>query len=151
MRSAFIAVLIIILPWCVSGQQGSDGRSMIMASVADTLSSPGPVDPSAIPGSIKFANAFRWNRTGPTGGYWSGDIADDYIFRPVCVNVASYKLEIYNRNGYLIYESTELQKGWDGYLKNGSLAAQGVYIWKVTGKYGDGSSFSKAGDVTFIY
>lgn len=152
MRSSFITVFFFILPWCLFGQQGADPRSMLITvSETDTVNAPDPVDPSDIPGSIKFANAFRWNRTGPTGGYWNGDFADDYVFRPVYTNVSSYKLEIFNRRGYLIYESTDLHKGWDGYLKNGSLASQGVYIWKVSGKYGDGSSFSRAGDVTFIY
>lgn len=151
MRLAITTVLLFVLSWSLSGQQGTDSRLLMSASANDTVNAPDPSDPSTFPGSIKFATAFRWNRTGPTGGYWSGDIADDYVFRPVYVNVSAYNLEIYNRSGYLIYKSNDLHKGWDGYLKNGSLASQGVYIWKVSGKYSDGSSFSKAGDVTFIY
>lgn len=151
MRSVIISFLLITLPLALFCQQGTDSRLLTSKSANDTVNALGPSDPSTIPGSIEFANAFRWNRTGPTGGYWNGDIADDHVFRPIYANVSSYKLEIYNRSGYLIYKSTDLHKGWDGYLKNGSLAFQGVYIWKVSGKYGDGSSFNKAGDVTFIY
>lgn len=149
MRLTVIALMFVIFPWCLYGQQAADPRFMLTS--ADTVNTPDPINPSTVPGSIKFATAFRWNGNGPTGGYWSGDIADDHVFRPVYSNIATYKLEIFNRSGYLVYESTELQKGWDGYLKNGSLASQGVYIWKVSGKYGDGRSFNKVGDVTFIY
>ena len=29
-------------------------------------------------------------------------------------------------------------KGWDGYFEDGKLAVQGVYVWKVKGRYADG-------------
>lgn len=102
-------------------------------------------------GLISFPNAFRWNHGGPTGGYWNENETDDYVFRPVFRNVAEYKLQIYNRNGELIYESNEINKGWDGYIKNGNVAIQGVYIWKAKGKFTDGTSYDRIGDVTFLY
>lgn len=106
-------------------------------------------------GYIKFANAFKWNQTGPTGGYWrEGVYAEmDFVFRPFFENVIEYKLEIYNRWGTLIYESNDLYKGWDGYWgeDNSKLAMQGVYVWRVTGRYADGKYFEKVGDVTFLH
>jgi PKD repeat protein len=102
-------------------------------------------------GNIKFPNAFRWNGSGPTGGYWDEDGMDDTLFRPFFKNVREYKLQIFNRWGVLIYESEELRKGWDGYFSNGHLALQGVYVWKVVGQFEDGSYFTTAGDVTFLH
>lgn len=102
-------------------------------------------------GEIKFPNAFKWNLSGPTGGYWNETQLNDNTFRPFFENVMDYKLQIFNRWGVLIYESHDVNKGWDGYFGNGNLAVQGVYVWKVTGQYADGSYFDKVGDVTFLH
>lgn len=104
-------------------------------------------------GSIKFPNAFKWNESGPTGGYWKDGLYEemDEVFRPHFENVIEYKLQIFNRWGTLIYESDDLYKGWDGYFNTGDLAPQGVYVWKVTGRYADGNYFDKVGDVTFLH
>jgi hypothetical protein len=102
-------------------------------------------------GEIKFPNAFRWNRSGPTGGYWNEHGLSDDIFRPFSKNVIEYHLQIFNRWGVLIYESWDINKGWDGYYANGQRSLQGVYVWKVRGRYADGSYFTKVGDVTFLH
>ena len=104
-------------------------------------------------GEIMFPNVFKWNESGPTGGQWDEGVYPgmDYVFRPFFENVIEYRLQIFNRWGALIYESYELQKGWDGYFGNGSLAPQGVYVWKVNGRYADGEYFDMAGDVTFLH
>ena len=104
-------------------------------------------------GSIKFPNVFKWNESGPTGGLWKDGLYPemDLVFRPFFENVIEYKLQIFNRWGTLIYESNDLNKGWDGYLKDGSLALQGVYVWLVTGRFADGEYFKKVGDVTFLH
>lgn len=149
MRIAFLSTLITLICSSLLGQAGN--RAPIAASdmAADSaiVRAPSP----ATPGSIMFANAFRWNHAGPTGGFWSENDVNDYVFRPVYSNISAYNLIVYNRNGYQVFESKDLHKGWDGYLRDGSLAPQGVYIWKASGKYNDGTPFSKAGDVTFIY
>ena len=102
-------------------------------------------------GDIKFPNVFKWNGSGTTGGYWNENQLDDNTFRPFFTNVIEYKLQIFNRWGVLLYESSELQKGWDGYFGNTNLALQGVYVWKVVGRYADGTYFNKVGDVTFLH
>jgi PKD repeat protein len=102
-------------------------------------------------GEIKFPNVFKWNESGPTGGYWNDNQLDDNTFRPFFTNVIEYKLQIFNRWGVLLYESSELQKGWDGYFGHANLALQGVYVWKVVGRYADGTYFNKLGDVTFLH
>jgi PKD repeat protein len=102
-------------------------------------------------GEIRFPNAFRWNMSGPTDGYWNESGLSDFIFRPFFTNVIEYHLEIYNRWGVLIYISDDIYKGWDGYFGAGNLAIQGAYVWKVKGRYADGSYFEKVGDVTFLH
>lgn len=104
-------------------------------------------------GHVKFPNVFRWNGTGPTGGQWKDGMYPemDNVFRPFFENVIEFKLQIFNRWGVLIFESHELIKGWDGYSGDGNLAVQGVYIWKVTGRYADGKYFNLVGDVTFLH
>ena len=50
-------------------------------------------------------------------------------FKPMLFgNAVRYDLTIYNRWGQLIFQSTELLKGWNGQL-NGKLADTGGYIW----------------------
>ena len=104
-------------------------------------------------GYINFPNVFKWNETGPTGGIWRVGFYPemDFVFRPFYENVIEYKLQIYNRWGVLIYESNDLYKGWDGYFSDGHLAVQGVYVWKVKGRYADGDYFDLVGDVTFLH
>jgi len=104
-------------------------------------------------GSVKFPNVFKWNGTGPTGGQWKEGVYPemDDVFRPFFENVIEYKLQVFNRWGVLIYESHDLHKGWDGYFGDGNLAVQGVYVWKVIGRYADGKYFDMVGDVTFLH
>jgi PKD repeat protein len=117
----------------------------------DSLKYKSPVVVDFKTGEIKFPNAFKWNLTGPTGGYWNDTQLDDNTFRPFYINVINYKLQIFNRWGVLIYESYDIHKGWDGYFGAGYLALQGVYVWKVTGQFADGTYFDKVGDVTFLH
>jgi PKD repeat protein len=117
----------------------------------DSMKYKSPIVVDFKPGKIKFPNAFKWNGSGPTGGYWDENQIDDNIFRPFFTNVSKYELQVFNRWGVLIYESADIHKGWDGYFGNGHLALQGVYVWKTTGQYADGTYFNKVGDVTFLH
>lgn len=99
---------------------------------------------------INFPNAFMPNPTGPTGGYYTAaSDASATIFHPESAGVVEYHLRIYTRSGLLLFESKDINTGWDGYHK-GSLCESGVYLWKATGKFRNGESFSKMGDITLI-
>lgn len=135
---------------------GSYNVKLFVVSVdgcTDSASLNTPIEVEWKAGEIKFANVFKWNGSGPTDGAWrEGAHPDmDKVFRPFFENVIEYKLQIFNRWGVLIYESDELGKGWDGYHGDGSLALQGVYVFKVTGRFADGQYFTKVGDVTFLH
>ena len=135
---------------------GSYNVSLTVTSVDGCIDSTVLTTPIKVdwkPGSIKFPNVFRWNQTGATGGQWKEGVYPemDFVFRPFFENVIEYKLQIFNRWGVLIFESNDINKGWDGYFGDRNLAVQGVYVWKVTGRYADGKYFDKVGDVTFLH
>jgi PKD repeat protein len=141
-------------PWHKYNSEGKYKVSLEVASkdgCTDSLIYYTPVNVLYRTGEIKFPNVFKWNRSGPTGGYWIDDELNDNVFRPFFKNVIEYKLQIFNRLGMLIYESEELNKGWDGYSVHLNLAHQGVYVYKVVGRFADGTYFTKVGDVTFLH
>jgi len=102
-------------------------------------------------GEIEFPNVFRWNGTGPTGGYWKEGTIDNTVFHPNIINAVEFHMIIYNRWGEMVYETREMNKGWDGYLDTGKLASQGVYVYKAFVTYVSGDQEIIAGDVTFLH
>lgn len=99
---------------------------------------------------IDFPNAFIPNIQGPTGGYYSSKSDEAaQVFHPSLTGVTDYHLKIFSKLGIPIFESSDINLGWDGYHK-GQLCEPGVYIWKVRGKYRNGEPFTKMGDVTLL-
>jgi PKD repeat protein len=99
---------------------------------------------------INFPNAFIPGSDGPVGGFYSTKSDEAArIFHPITSGVADYHLKIFSKLGILIFESNDINIGWDGYLK-GQLCNPGVYIWKVRGTYKNGEPFVKMGDVTLL-
>jgi len=99
---------------------------------------------------IDFPNAFIPNPNGPSGGIYSSKSDESaQVFHPFFSGVSEYQLKIFSKIGILIFESNDINMGWDGYFK-GQLSNSGVYIWKVRGKYRNGEPFTKMGDVTLL-
>lgn len=99
---------------------------------------------------IEFPNAFIPNPDGTSGGVYSSKSDESaHVFHPVFHGVSEYQLKIFSKMGILIFESNDINIGWDGYL-NGQLSNPGVYIWKVRGKYRNGEPFIKMGDLTLL-
>jgi PKD repeat protein len=99
---------------------------------------------------IEFPNAFIPNANGPSGGYFTPKSDEgSQIFHPVFSGVTSYQLRIFSKMGMLIFESNDVNYGWDGYYK-GQLCDPGVYIWKVRGNFMSGEQFTRMGDVTLL-
>lgn len=99
---------------------------------------------------LRFPNAFVPGTAGPTGGYYN-QRTDEFnqVFHPVASGVDSYNLKIYSKAGMLVFESSDLAIGWDGYYR-GALCSPGVYVWKVRGTFRNGEQIIMAGDVTLI-
>lgn len=99
---------------------------------------------------IYFPNAFIPNPQGPIGGYYSSTSDEAaQVFHPSFSGVIDYQLKIFSKLGIPIFESNDVNSGWDGYNK-GQLCDPGVYIWKVRGKFRNGEPFIKMGDVTLL-
>jgi hypothetical protein len=56
---------------------------------------------------------------------------------------------IFSRWGEQLFTSTDVNIGWDGYVK-GKLAQQGVYMWRAIGKFTNGKTFDMKGNVTLL-
>lgn len=100
-------------------------------------------------GKIKFPSGFTPNTEGPVGGRYNPNSKDNDIFHPIAKGVDEYRLEIFNRWGVLVFSTESIEIGWDGYFE-GKLAPEGVYIYKVSGRYNNGQTFEKVGDFVLI-
>jgi gliding motility-associated-like protein len=100
--------------------------------------------------NIKVPNVFTPNLNGPTGGYYDVNDINNTVFHPVTnVELLEFQFKVFSRNGVLLFESSDISIGWDGYY-NEELMKQDVYIWKIRGKYNNGKTFVESGDVTLI-
>ena len=99
---------------------------------------------------IEFPNAFIPNPDGPSNGWYSAKSDETAsVFHPLAKGVSDYQLRIFSKNGVLLFESNDVNIGWDGYY-NGRLCEPGVYIWKVRGNFINREPFIKMGDVTLL-
>ncbi|HEX2970336.1 MAG TPA: PKD domain-containing protein, partial [Bacteroidales bacterium] len=113
--------------------------------------SPGVVVEPA--GEIRFASVFKPNLTGelnPSSDNIPASQMDQFFYPPVQEKVLEYKLQIFNRQGVLIFESHDVNTPWNGYYK-GKLCPQGVYVWYVEGKYANNQVYKKVGDITLLH
>ncbi|RLD29650.1 MAG: pkd domain containing protein, partial [Bacteroidetes bacterium] len=114
-----------------------------------TLSPAVTVEPAGV---LRYPTAFRPNKTGPTGGEVPSDpnMINTVFFPPIKQQIDNYHLQVFNRWGELLFESTDINIGWDGYYK-GRLSQQDVYVWLVVGKYNNGKPYKQAGDITLLH
>ena len=101
---------------------------------------------------VKFVvpTAFTPNQGGGNGGeYDPNDLSND-IFYPITQYVETFNMKIFNRWGELVFESRDINRGWDGYYK-GKMAQQDVYIWRIEATFTTGETVSETGDVTLFW
>jgi large repetitive protein len=86
-----------------------------------------------------FKGLFVPNAFSPDAG-----IGDVRLFKPVGVNIETYRAQVFSQWGELLWESEALDdagrptEGWDGIYK-GIPMPQGAYVWKVDAVFKDGS------------
>jgi gliding motility-associated-like protein len=97
---------------------------------------------------VVFPNAFTPNPAGGDGFYNIHALNND-VFFPYTSGVVEYKLQVFNRWGELIFESTDVNFGWDGRYR-GEICEVGVYIFKAYVKLNNGRIYKKTGDLTLI-
>jgi gliding motility-associated-like protein len=72
------------------------------------------------------------------------------IFRPLAVGVISTDwFRVFNRYGQVMYESSNIQNGWDGTFM-GQRQPIGNYIWSIKGKGRDGNVIEMKGNVVLV-
>lgn len=98
---------------------------------------------------ITFPNAFTPDPDSPNGGTYSYSDLSNNVFFPYTAGVDEFHMQIFNRWGELIFETFDINIGWDGYYR-GKLCQLGVYVWKADVGFIDGRKFSVAGDVTLL-
>ncbi len=103
-----------------------------------------------VTGEIDFPNSFTPNPNGSNGGVYVPGSPENHVFYPfVTEGVVEYTFRIYSRWGEILFESNDINIGWDGYFR-GKLCPGGVYIWKVYCRYSNGLTETKTGDVTLF-
>ena len=71
------------------------------------------------------------------------------VFMPVGIFIKDYNLQIYNRWGEKIFESSDINKGWNGVFK-GEDCPLGVYYYQIRLTGANGKKTTKSGTVTLL-
>ena len=100
-------------------------------------------------GEIIFPSAFTPDPSGPGDGIYDPNSFNNDIFHPYWDGVATYLLRIFSRWGELIFETEDVNQGWDGYYR-GEMVLQDVYVWKANVLFENGEQRTMAGDVTLL-
>jgi gliding motility-associated-like protein len=82
------------------------------------------------------------------GSYDPNDLNND-IFYPFIRFVKDFNMRIYNRWGELVFETTDIRIGWNGFYK-GQLSQQDVYAYKLYVKFVDDREVEQMGDITLF-
>ncbi len=100
-------------------------------------------------GTVTLPNAFTPGKSGSNGGLIEGAGQNDVFYPVLRGGVQKYKMQVFNRWGELVYETQDVNKGWDGYYK-GRLCVAGIYIYKIHAELNDGKTINKTGDLMLI-
>jgi gliding motility-associated-like protein len=85
----------------------------------------------------------------PTAFSPNGDGRND-ILRPITLGMRSIRyFKVYNRVGNLVFETTEIGKGWDGYYK-GNPQDPGNYVWMAQGETWKGEFITSKGNAVLV-
>lgn len=85
----------------------------------------------------------------PSGFTPNNDGKNDIFCPKVFGNVIHYRFEVYNRNGELVFRSTDPSKGWNGIFK-GTLAPSAVFVWQCVYQLEGSPAGSQKGTVILL-
>lgn len=71
------------------------------------------------------------------------------IFKPAFAEVLDYRMDIYNRQGVLMFSTTDISEGWNGVTKNGN-APQGGYYYIIRFKDLEGKQHNQKGSLILL-
>ncbi len=85
----------------------------------------------------------------PTAFSPNGDGAND-LFKPkYSIDLKKYFIRVYNRWGEEVYESNDVNEGWDG-VYQGINQPLSVFVWYAEYSFIDGKKHTQAGNVTLV-
>lgn len=74
-----------------------------------------------------------------------GDGKND-VFKPIHGDVAKFKLVILNRRGVIVFQTTNIDEGWDG-TRNGRPCPPDMYVWKAMSVLRDKQTIHQKGNI----
>lgn len=84
----------------------------------------------------------------PTGFSPNGDGKNDRLYVRG-YNIATIDFKIYNRWGVKVYDSNDINEGWDGMYKE-VVQEMDAFAWTLTVEFRDGTKTTKKGNVTLL-
>jgi gliding motility-associated-like protein len=98
---------------------------------------------------VVVPNAFTPDPNGGGGGIYNPlDLGND-VFYPFIRFVEDFRMRIYDRWGELVFESKDINIGWDGYYR-GEMSQQDVYVYQIWVRFVDDKEVQKLGDITLF-
>ena len=85
----------------------------------------------------------------PSGSGGSYVVGQNDVFYVIADHVEEFHMMIFNRWGEIVFESFDINVGWDGVYK-GEISQQDVYVYKVYLTFIDGYKFDQVGSFTLI-
>ena len=99
---------------------------------------------------LLIPTAFTPNPSGSSSGSYDPTSFDNDVFFPITEYIDEFFMQIYNRWGELIFESTDHAIGWDGYYR-GKLSQQDTYMWKMKIIWITGKEYENVGRILLIH
>lgn len=98
---------------------------------------------------VTIPNAFTPDPNGGSGGAYDITDLNNNVFYPFIKYVKDFRMRIFDRWGELVFESNDINIGWDGYYR-GQLSQQDVYAVQVWVRFVDDREAEFLSDLTLI-
>ncbi len=85
----------------------------------------------------------------PTGFSPNGDGVNDLFKATASIDLDKYSLQVYNRWGQKVFETTDIGEGWDGKYKYTEQPIS-TYVWYANYSFRDGAKHSQTGNITLV-
>lgn len=71
------------------------------------------------------------------------------LFKPAQADVSDYRMNIYNRQGVLLFDSEDITHGWDGRSK-GKVCPSGTYVYVISFRDTEGKPHTQKGTLMLL-